>query len=386
MQAKRTDDEPRILVSLPPRGLSDPRGLRSLRPSAATLRPERVEVSETHPPPRPAWPLRRALAVTTLAAGVVAALVVTWRSYAATPTASLPDEVMVVSGRAGLKTTPLGTHQRWGGAGMKITLDPSLDRLDPAAKNAVVNAFGAWLSAGASLPSLTFDAPKEAGTVAEDGVNRFLYAPIKIKGHENDVAATISYADAATGIIKEVDTVFNSTYAFGVLDTPRAVKGVSTATSGAEDDEDPVACKARYDLQNVATHEAGHVFGLGEDVDDRSATMYLRSSPCETHKRVPKVDDVSVMASLYQEPVKGGADPGGGCGGGAHVASTRSSGSPAGVLGIALFALGIRRLRSTNLARCRTSPYARPSLDGPPRRTHPHGDSVARPRIVGRPR
>jgi len=63
---------------------------------------------------------------------------------------------VVVSGTAGLREAPSGAHERWGSAPVTITLDPSLDALDPGAKEGVRNAFGTWLSTGIALPALTF--------------------------------------------------------------------------------------------------------------------------------------------------------------------------------------------------------------------------------------
>ena len=47
-----------------------------------------------------------------------------------------------------------------------------------------------------------------------------------------------------------------------------------------------------YDLQSAATHEVGHVLGLGHS-GDPEATMYAKSQPGETKKRDLESDDIA---------------------------------------------------------------------------------------------
>jgi hypothetical protein len=219
---------------------------------------------------------------------------------------------VVVSGTARIRETPTGAQERWGNASVTLTLDGSLGALEPAAKDAVRSAFGAWVASGIALPPLTFDSSAERRGAVKDGVNVVLYGPITQPGHEHDLAVTIGYEDTATGEILEADTIFNSAYRFATLAGP-------SAESPREDS--PEGCDDRYDLQNVATHEAGHFFGLGEDTEDARATMYFRSLPCQTHKRVLTDSDRAVMKALYAEPFPSAP---GGCGG------TETPGKPAG--------------------------------------------------------
>src|SRR5262249_12542106 len=48
--------------------------------------------------------------------------------------------------------------------------------------------------------------------------------------------------------------------------------------------DDISGCSNQYDLQNVLTHELGHLFGLAHDPDDGNATMFPSSGSCETKK------------------------------------------------------------------------------------------------------
>ena len=56
---------------------------------------------------------------------------------------------------------------------------------------------------------------------------------------------------------------------------------------------------SRYDVQNIATHEAGHVYGLDHPAGDRFETMYAYGYSGETLKRSPANGDLAGVASLY---------------------------------------------------------------------------------------
>ncbi len=272
--------------------------LTSLRPVASSIRPRvnepPVRIVVATEASRPRRTARRAIMAALVAGIAISAGVATMQS---TRNAMRTLTPVVVSGTAGLKTTPSGKHERWASRPLTVTFDASLDKIDPAAKDAVKAAFGEWASSDGSLPQLVFDSSKAHGKVAQDGINLILFGPITIKGHEQDVATTVSYVDTSTGEIVEADTIFNSAFSFTVLG--------EVATNASDDQRHAAACASRYDLQNVATHEAGHLFGLGEDVDDAHATMYLRSGVCETHKRALTDADRGVIASLYGEPSPG---------------------------------------------------------------------------------
>jgi len=161
-----------------------------------------------------------------------------------------------------------------------VTFDPSLADLGDGAPDAVRAAFGTWLGAGA--PGVTFANATTRGLLAADGVSRVMAGRIPIAGHEHDLAVTVSYADDATGNIVEADLIFNTQYAFGEVD----------------DDDSPGKCKT-YDTQSVATHEAGHFFGLSEDRDDTTTTMYQLTRPCDPYKRKVYEPDRAAIGSLY---------------------------------------------------------------------------------------
>jgi hypothetical protein len=55
---------------------------------------------------------------------------------------------------------------------------------------------------------------------------------------------------------------------------------------------------ARYDLQDIVTHEFGHVYGLGH-VSDTFNTMFPSAALGETFKRSPAAGDANGMHALY---------------------------------------------------------------------------------------
>ena len=272
---------PSIQVSLPPAGMYSH---GSLSPSAASLRPQgSIFPSEDA---SKALPVRRrhllGMSVVALAVAVVG--VGAMQQHHRTQQAPLVSEV--VSGRAGLRTTPSGVDEHWTTSQPPaFVIDPSISKLDENANEAIINAFAAWDTAGLGLPKASFTISSTKGSVAQDGVSRIVYAPITVAGMEDALAITIAYADPGTGEVKEADIVFNSKYPFAVLETEE---------NGSVED-----CKGRYDLQNVATHEAGHVYGLGEDREDQTTTMFITSEKCEVHKRALTKTDQTVMTSLY---------------------------------------------------------------------------------------
>jgi hypothetical protein len=262
-----------------------------LRPLAASLRPLGQPI-EIIMPPAAAEPAPKVSRTRSFVLRVGLACLAAYAAIAlVTPAAQPPDVVpTLVSGRAGVKSTSDGKPQQWHDHKVTVVLDPSLDDVGSQAKDAVRSAIGTWLSSDEHLPKIDFDEGKKPARAEQDGVNRVLRAPITLPGHENDVAVTIGYVDEKTGRIVEADIVFNERYQFADGDAF----------------EEGASCDGRYDLANVATHEAGHFFGLGEDMTDPHATMYFRSAPCETQKRALTAPDVEVISSLYQASAEGG--------------------------------------------------------------------------------
>lgn len=67
------------------------------------------------------------------------------------------------------------------------------------------------------------------------------------------------------------------------------------------DDEGPVKLKREFDVENVATHEVGHVVGLADvyETQYRQLTMYGYTSKGETGKISLQVGDIAGAQYLY---------------------------------------------------------------------------------------
>jgi hypothetical protein len=107
---------------------------------------------------------------------------------------------------------------------------------------------------------------------APDGVNLMKWGSL-----DSGVLGTTSdWYIPSTNEIVESDIVFNNTPG-------------TWSTSG-----DP----AKFDLQSTATHEAGHVVGIGHS-DNPWATMWPTSAPGETFTRTLHGDDIRAAAAIY---------------------------------------------------------------------------------------
>ena len=108
---------------------------------------------------------------------------------------------------------------------------------------------------------------------------------------------TVSYVESS-GEIVDADMELNAWdgsgpappgYYFTCLDPPATSCGLVPGQSN---------CIAT-DVQNVVTHEAGHVLGLGHQAGVPTATMYPSAPAGETTKRTLDPDDISGICAIY---------------------------------------------------------------------------------------
>ncbi len=178
------------------------------------------------------------------------------------------------------RKTNSGLAEKWAHP-VTVVLDPSLEDLADGASNEVQSALRTWLADVASLPNVVFEAGTERTVAAFDGKSVVLAGPITTPGFEAALALTTTYASDATGDILEADIVFNTKYSFAVMAKP------------------PAMCAHVFDVGAVATHEAGHFFGLGEDYEETTTTMYVTTDPCDAHKRTLTPEDTIALSGLY---------------------------------------------------------------------------------------
>jgi len=98
------------------------------------------------------------------------------------------------------------------------------------------------------------------------------------------VAVTSLWYDA-DGTIVEYDMAFNTLHRWGI----------------DPDDEGRQKLKRAYDVENVATHEVGHVVGLADLYEDvyKELTMYGYTSKSETQKISLEEGDIAGAQYLY---------------------------------------------------------------------------------------
>jgi len=149
------------------------------------------------------------------------------------------------------------------------------------AEQAIKNAFGAWTT-GHPAPSFTVAL---ASTATKETPNRHTDVLFgRTPGNAIAVTYTWRWSDTQE---YESDTVFSNRVAWAIV--PETGDGCN---------ENVVA----YDLQNIATHEFGHIYGLDHPTGDRFATMYAYGYTGETLKRTLAPSDSAGIDTVYTSP------------------------------------------------------------------------------------
>jgi hypothetical protein len=192
---------------------------------------------------------------------------------------------------------------RWKQNTVEVSVEDSVDLLgtEGEAFEAVVKAATAWQNAPGILPTLVVErGPEDPVGYRRSGHNRntVRFAPDGDPLANGALAITVITFDAHAKEILDADVVLNGEHGFSFFEQDARDQGKTT-----------------YDLQNVLTHELGHLLGLGEDMTDVDATMYAFSQPGETGKRDLEVVDKDSIAALYSEEFEPEAQAG--CGGAA---------------------------------------------------------------------
>jgi MYXO-CTERM domain-containing protein len=212
-----------------------------------------------------------------------------------------------------LKTTNSGASVRWAEGPIAIDIGASngSERGAPgAATGSIAAGFHAWEQEldGAMLFEMVARDEVDLEVTSKDRINvvRWVYDgwAEELDLDENALAMTLTTYKSHTGRIVDSDVLINAErYDW---------------TAG------PVAasCGGAYDVQNVITHEAGHLLGLDHEAGERESTMYPSSGMCETKKRTLEDDDRSGVQALYLDTEAPEAPAAMGCsvGGGGNAA------------------------------------------------------------------
>jgi hypothetical protein len=160
--------------------------------------------------------------------------------------------------------------------------------LVPGSEIAIHRAFQHWNAVPGStarfIPTGFKYFPLDPGWAAFDGDNAVVWVKEGWLFGQEIIAWTYLMYDSVTGAIKESDIYLNAQhYAWRVL-------------GGSRDHPDIPA----MDVENILTHEAGHMLGLAHS-QVREATMNAATSPGETRRRSLHKDDMDAVRYQYPE-------------------------------------------------------------------------------------
>jgi hypothetical protein len=244
-----------------------------------------------------------------------------------------------------LAETASGTPAHWQADHIDVVIDPSIDALGPAARDAVETSFATWRAVSESaVPEVGFtsgvaDPIGYRANAANANTVRYVAGGYPPAG--SALSITIATYDMS-GAFVDADVVINGLpgLSFAVLD-PSAPPLAADAMLSAP-----------YDLQNVVTHEAGHFFGMAHANDLPDDTMFPTSAQGETKKRTLGDDDAAGIRSLYPDAFVASCNAGG--------RSASSSASWLGAAGLLVAGAAIARRRSN--ARVAAGPFAAAAL------------------------
>ena len=231
---------------------------------------------------------------------------------------SLLAASLFVAGSSGayqVRKTATGAPVHWDAETITVVADPSIAKLGPKAIDAATRAFAAWSAVqGAGAPGvvLTEGVADEVGyREGADNKSTLRYEPDGYAPAGGALAITVLTFDGA-GKIVDADIVINGGGSHGFAVLPDA--------DPSSPDENGLG-GGSYDVEDVLTHEAGHLFGLAHNNGEADATMYFATARGETKKRDLSPDDEAGFRALYPEartftaacstrPGAGGSEPG----------------------------------------------------------------------------
>jgi MYXO-CTERM domain-containing protein len=179
-----------------------------------------------------------------------------------------------------LRMTPDSRVLIWDNLSLMMEIDTSAVPKLEGAQAAIEGAFEEWVGWGVpmSVSNVSVAGPS---TVARDNSNRIFWETQNWEYGADVVAMTISVYNPNSAIVNETDIVFN---------------GVNFKWT-----TDPTKTTGAFDVQNVVTHEVGHLFGLGHASGQPDATMFASTPAGEVTKRALSTDDRSGVSALVEE-------------------------------------------------------------------------------------
>lgn len=187
----------------------------------------------------------------------------------------------VVNGEAWaykLRTNTSGTVLVWSSQVIKLEINTSNVPQVGGAADAVRAGVLTWTSNG--VPHKVNFKETQQSSVSSDKRNVVQWVGSEWTYGKEVVGMTITMYKQSSGFVTETDIVLNARDHTWAVDPPQG--------------------SGHYDIQNVVTHEAGHLFGMGHSAVQDS-TMFATTPVEETAKRSLDADDRAGIAALIQE-------------------------------------------------------------------------------------
>jgi Matrixin len=198
------------------------------------------------------------------------------------PSSAFRDATRTSTGRrlAAQCTNPGPGTRAYNLRGIRVS-GPTTAHLNPAgapagAASAFQAAFNTWRAADANAPSITVVSDSSVSSPQADGRYELMFAPLAGR------TLAVTYTWTRRGVA-ESDVVFNNKVSFFMA--PGEGDGCYEGV-------------AKYDLQNIATHEFGHVYGL-DHVSATYNTMAPTATLGETYKRSLASGDAAGIRAIY---------------------------------------------------------------------------------------
>jgi hypothetical protein len=198
------------------------------------------------------------------------------------PSTAVRDATRTATGRRfGAQCTNPGPGTRaYNLRGIRVS-GPTTAHLDPAgapagAASAFQAAFNTWHAADPNAPSISVVTDSSVSSPQADGRYELMFAPLGGR------TLAVTYTWTRRGVA-ESDVVFNNKASFFMA--PGEGDGCYEGVS-------------KYDLQNVATHEFGHVYGL-DHVSATYNTMAPTATLGETYERSLASGDAAGLRAIY---------------------------------------------------------------------------------------
>ncbi len=217
---------------------------------------------------------------------LIAALLLVGAAGAVKPVKEPVDKVVLIHYKDGVASRPAPVldaasfkllGMKWKSFPVDYVVDPSNDdQVSGDVTASVTESFATWDAATSRDLFGDGGAPTMGSQVAQNGENVVFWGSMG-EANSNIIAMTSIWYTRKTKEFVETDIQMNDDLAWGI--------GIGDA----------------YDIQNIATHEAGHVCGLADlyGPRDTGLTMYGYGAKGEVKKRSLEAGDIAGLQKLY---------------------------------------------------------------------------------------